>query len=500
MDVAEPLGFEPRDHGLVPRRALDATFVDGKLSFTSQRGSESVRPEEIVFIIPPNHQRNSSPIICALREDPEATDFPYQLDVFFVSGDLPQELTNGLLLSQFPDHLNPKPGSHDVHFIVSTKSGLGRAPKFWDNVVQPLVILADQKAPGGSSSETSGLSDRFNVLVTKDADSVRDFAKQSWAARTQAAEGAPPDKTETIVLLSGDGGVVDLLNGCEETDAATTLPTLAILPLGTGNSNFHSSHRPLYTDNGPSHMVLGLRTLFFGTPAPLPSFRASFSTGARLVTYTPAPGARDKFQDVTRHDVGVDHLFGALVASYGFHAQLVWESDTPEYRKHGDKRFGMVAQELLKEGHSYAARVEVRGTDGNTLTPIRREKFNYVLAALVSNLEKTFAISPGSGPLQGRLKLVHFGDVGAEKTMEIMMAAYKQGSHVGMRWETADGGEDYVGYEDAEEIRVTIGESDPRWRKVCIDGTIVELPEGGWMSVAKLKNPLFNLLADRSVL
>ncbi|GKT45652.1 uncharacterized protein ColSpa_05833 [Colletotrichum spaethianum] len=508
LDVAEPLGFEPRDHGLVPRRAHDAAFVDGKLTFTSQRGTESVRPEEVVFVIPAHRDLASSPIICALREDPEAKEFPYQLDILFVEGDLPAELTDGLLLSQFPGHLSPKPGSHEVHFVVSTKSGLGHAPKFWEGVVQPLVLLAGQKTSGGQSLTFTSEpptrhgddgKPRYNLLVTTDADSVRTFAKERWAARQQISSSeASPARTETIILLSGDGGVVDLLNGCEETDSTTALPTLALLPLGTGNAAFHSLHKPLYTETGPSHMVLGLRTLFFGVPAPLPAFRASFSPGSRLVSYTADPGAHAP-EDVSRHDTSVDHLFGAIVASYGFHAQLVWESDTPEYRKHGDKRFGMVAQELLKESHAYAAKVEVRGPDGVTRA-VEREKFAYALAALVSNLEKTFTISPGSGPLQGRLKLVHFGAVGGEKTMEIMMAAYKQGSHVGMRWTDAEGKEDYLGYEDAEEVRVTTGESDPRWRKVCIDGTIVEIPEGGWMAVSKLERPLFRVLAERSIL
>ncbi|KAK6224626.1 diacylglycerol kinase catalytic domain-containing protein [Colletotrichum tabaci] len=509
MPVMDVAGSEPRDHGLQPRHAHDAAFIDGKLSFASHRGTESVRPDEVVFVIPARPDVDSGPIICALREDSESGDFPYQLDILVVAGDLPAELTDGLLLSRFPEHLNPEPGSREVHFVVSTKSGLGHAPKFWDAVVQPLVVLAGQKTSRGQSStlpsEPPALGARegrlgYNVLVTEDADSVRNFAKERWAARQHVSSNgaASPPRSETIVLLSGDGGVVDLLNGCEEPHSATALPTLALLPLGTGNAAFHSLHKPLYTETGPSHMVLGLRTLFFGVPAPLPAFRASFSPGARLVSYTADPGAHAP-EDVTRHDTSIDHLFGAIVASYGFHAQLVWESDTPEYRKHGSKRFGMVAQELLKESHAYAATVEVRGPDGVT-KPVERETFAYALAALVSNLEKTFTISPGSGPLQGRLKLVHFGAVGGEKTMEIMMAAYKQGSHVGMRWTDGDGREDYLGYEDAEEIRVTIGESDPRWRKVCIDGTIVEIPEGGWMAISKLERPLFRVLADRSVL
>ncbi|KAJ0305185.1 hypothetical protein COL5a_009025 [Colletotrichum fioriniae] len=531
----EPLGG-PRAYGFVPRHARDAAFTDGKLTFTTQSGSESAGPEEIIFILPASSNPVSGPIFCVLKEDPEAKESPYQLDIILlVEGELPAELTShNLLLPQFPDHLTPRPESHDVHFVVSTKSGLGHAPKFWDGVVQPLVLLAGQKTTSGELASTfspeglsaHGLPSSFNILITEEADSVRKFAKERWAARQAASSSASSPRTETIVLLSGDGGVVDLLNGCEEEEkkkkeketgsstATTTLPTLALLPLGTGNACFHSLHKPLYAEKGPSHMVLGLRTLFFGTSRPLPSFRASFSPGARLISYTADPGPHapplgerdgdgqgDDETALSRHDTSVDHLFGAIVASYGFHAQLVWESDTPEYRKHGDKRFGMVAQELLKESHAYVATVEVRspGATGKQRRRVERERFGYALAAMVSNLEKTFTIAPDSGPLQGGLKLVHFGAVGGEKTMEIMMAAYKEGAHVGMKWTDAEGREDYLGYEDAEEVRVTIGESDPRWRKVCVDGTIVEIPEGGWMAVETLERPLFGILADRSV-
>ncbi|KAK1635135.1 diacylglycerol kinase catalytic domain-containing protein [Colletotrichum phormii] len=524
VDVAEPLG-EPRADGLVPRHARDAAFTDGKLTFTTQSGSESARPEEIIFIVPANSNPASDPVICVLREDTEAKESPYQLDIILLEeGDLPAELTSGdLLLPHFPEHLTPRPETHDVHFVVSTKSGLGHAPKFWDGVVQPLVLLAGQKTTSGdlastfaseepSAQGTTRLPSSFNVLITEDADSVRKFAKERWTARRAVSSSASLTRTETIVLLSGDGGVVDLLNGCEEEEketsspATATLPTLALLPLGTGNACFHSLHKPLYTETGPSHMVLGLRTLFFGTSRPLPSFRASFSPGARLISYTADPGphappAEGEGDETTlsRHDTSVDRLFGAIVASYGFHAQLVWESDTPEYRKYGDKRFGMVAQELLKKSHAYVATVELRSPGTMERRRVERERFGYALAAMVSNLEKTFTIAPDSAPLQGRLKLVHFGAVGGEKTMEIMMAAYKDGAHVGMKWTDAEGREDYLGYEDAEEIRVTIGETDPRWRKVCVDGTIVEIPEGGWMAVETLERPLFGILADRSV-
>ena len=103
--------------------------------------------------------------------------------------------------------------------------------------------------------------------------------------------------------------------------------------------------------------------------------------------------------------------------------------------------------------------------------------------------------------LDGQLRLVHFGDVGGEKTMEIMMAVYKGGEHVGMAWVKGDEEErERVGYEEVDEVRVTIGEEDPRWRKVCIDGTIVEVEKGGWMAVRRADEERLRVLVDQSVL
>lgn len=108
-------------------------------------------------------------------------------------------------------------------------------------------------------------------------------------------------------------------------------------------------------------------------------------------------------------------LYGAVVASYGFHATLVADSDTPEYRKHGDKRFGMVANELLNpdEGksppHAYKADVKIASGNG-ALELVGNGEHGYVLASLVSNLERIFIVSPESNKkLNGQLRLVHFG-------------------------------------------------------------------------------------------
>jgi diacylglycerol kinase family enzyme len=349
------------------------------------------------------------------------------------------------------------------------------------------------------------------LTVTKDSDTIRDFAGDLGRDSTTGER--------TVILLSGDGGVVDLLNGLDKADPQLTNlgagvgagssvpPTIALLPLGTGNALFHSLHKPLYAgpDPVPSPLVLGLRTLFKGTPAPLPTFRASFSPGTKLVS-APTEPDNDSVQKgteitpaTTDHDneVPVDHLLGAIVASYGFHASLVWESDTPAYRVHGDKRFGMAAAELLKVSHAYDARVTVRrrGGGGEFMSLDSRregnnERLSYVLMTLVSNLEKTFTISPASRPLDGLLRLVHFGDVGGDRTMEIMMAAYRGGEHVGMEG---------VGYEEVEEVVVTISEEDPRWRKVCVDGSIVKVEKGGWMRVRREERERLRVVVDATV-
>ena len=77
-----------------------------------------------------------------------------------------------------------------------------------------------------------------------------------------------------------------------------------------------------------------------------------------------------------------------------------------------------------------------------------------------------------------------------------MQAAYREGEHIGMQ---------DVGYEPPaedgtlEEVTVTVNEDDPRWRKVCVDGTIVELEQGGWMRVRREKGQWLRILVDRCV-
>ncbi|ETS82351.1 hypothetical protein PFICI_04227 [Pestalotiopsis fici W106-1] len=449
--------------------------------------------------------------IFSITEDLNNEEKPFNLTKSQVEH-VPQPLLAEFLQDGPPDYLRDA-ADKKVHVVVSTGSGTGLASKFYNFVLRPLLQelgLSERQSAGSENGSP------YALLITQDAQSIQRFARDLNIS-SKVSDGSLRLQ-HTVILLSGDGGAIELLNGKApgdddgeriESPSHASLPLVAMLPLGTGNGLFHSVHKPLYAetgDKGPSSLVLGLRTLLRGQARPLPSFKVDFSAGSRTIVYKASGaiagtdgGAASEEVEIKEESDTVSHLYGAIVASYGFHSQLVWESDTPEYRKHGSKRFQMVAAELLKENHAYSASVELTVADGTTRTKIDRQKHAYILSTPLSDLEKTFTISPASKPLDGVLRLVHFGPTSPEKTMEIMMAAYNNGSHVGMTWEADDGKTEQIGYDAIHQVRVTTQEENPRWRKVCIDGTIVEIPQGGTMTVTKEERPHLRLLVHPSI-
>lgn len=422
--------------------------------------SEPALPEATAVVVLDRTAQDAGYLVASLTEaSSDKEDGPYKLPLSGRSS-VPAGLEN-LVLKECPAHLRP---SRPVHAVVSAKSGTGLAEQVWGSTVRPLLELVQ-----GLGGGTPG----YKVHVTEDENSIKKFVRE-----------LPPSSAQpTVILLSGDGGMADLLNA---RDPASPAPAVVTLPLGTGNALFHSLHKPLYAPGGPTPLVQGLRTLWKGTPAPLPAFSARFPPGSKLVRADEDP---DGWEDV-------ESVLGAVVFSHGFHASLVWESDTPRYREHGAARFGMVAAELLKGSHAYEVEVSIRGPGDSAFRSLQRVdgeegsdgdvgKVGYILVAMVSNLEQTFAISPASRPLDGQLRLVHFGAVGGERTMEIMKAAYDGGKHV----EMAD-----VGYEEVEVLELSLLEEEARWRKVCVDGTIVEVPQGGKVRLERAGAPVHVLV------
>ncbi|CAH0048713.1 unnamed protein product [Clonostachys solani] len=495
-------------------KAEDLTVRDGKLTWSSHGVSNQIDVGSLLFALKPPASAHQY-IICGLKENnSESAATTFEL-VLLQTSSIPDQISSLHLVSQIPPHLRPSTDNL-VDIVVSTKAGSGLALRFWQAVLHPLLRVTReelaQASPGTEAAELAG-SQQENVLVTENAGSVPQFAQRLWAShggQTHRDGGHGGKQSRTVILLSGDGGIVDILNSCEDDAQAPaasspTQPLVCPLPLGTGNALFHSLHKPVASARpASSPLVLGLQTLFQGAPANLPTFRASFSAGSRVVVAAEEQqaaaadgGATDTPPELQEGNKPVSYLNGAVVASYGFHASIVHESDTPAYRAHGQKRFGMVAQELLRRSHPYTAQVEIRRPGVASFERVPRETHAYVLVTPLSNLERTFAISPDSRPLDGRLRAVHFGPIGGERIMDVMMKAYDGGKHVALAWEE-DG--ERVWYDEVEEIRLKALDADGRWRKVCIDGTIVELPLGGHMVVSKSNHTLLRVLAPKDVL
>jgi diacylglycerol kinase family enzyme len=359
------------------------------------------------------------------------------------------------------------PEQRKTHVIISTGSGDKCADAFFSSVVRPILesIYGETVVRG------------MKIHTTQSPASILELTDD--VLFPTANEGRPI----RIILLSGDGGIVDLVNGLssKSPNPQTYIPPqVVILPLGTANALYHSM-------NAGGYNIWGLSALASSKAKPLPTFTATFSPGARRLV---DEGRQEQELPKDEHGNGIVH--GAVVASWGMHASLVGDSDTTEYRKHGVERFKMAAKEALYPAdgsppHPYKGKVSILKEnpdaviqEGAQWTTLPEEEHMYVLATMVSHLEKPFCISPKSKPLDGSMHLVHFGPRSGDAVMSVMNKAYDGGKHVD---------EEDVRYESIDGLRIEFEgkEDDGRWRRICIDGQIVRVEKDGWVEIRKAK-------------
>ncbi|OOQ86770.1 hypothetical protein PEBR_19928 [Penicillium brasilianum] len=371
---------------------------------------------------------------------------------------LPEGLSPFLV--DIPTHLRRK---EPVQVVVSTRSGTGTAKAVFQDTVEPFLQY---------------LRLEYRVYETQSAQTILELSRSHFLK--DACAGIP----QTILLLSGDGGLVDLVDVFyKSTKTLQVAPDIGLIPCGTGNAMASS----LGLRSGPTS---GLRALLRGQPSPVPTFAASFSPGSRLML------------DEGRQSVLIDSypdgpyqtIYGAVVASWGLHAALVADSDTAEYRKFGSERFKMAAKELLHPSdgtspHRFHGQITLAMSDvqtgKQTLRRLTESEHMYVLASLVPRLEKDFLISPDTEPLGGQLRFLRFGPLSGDEAMRLMILAYQGGQHVH---------DELVTYEEIEWLRIDFHEDLERWRRVCIDGKIVAVDEGGWMEISKESRQLLNII------
>ena len=382
---------------------------------------------------------------------------------------LPPTLLSQHLCTEIPAHLSvaSRDRRTNLHIILSLGSGVGGARNAFKNSIQPFLSFL-------------GLNN-YEVHETSSGQTIAELARSFLQL---ARNGV----SQTIILVSGDGGLTDVVDVFYSNDnlemASFCPPTIALIASGTGNAMASSTGLL-------DHPISGLMTLLRGRPEPIPVLCASFSPGSQYIT------------DEGRRRISLDDnglagqplkIYGAVVASWGMHASLVADSDTAEYRKFGADRFKMAAKELLypssgDETHKYNGIVTFTMLNSETrkvyTKTINSSQHMYVLATLVPNLERDFRISPDSKALDGRLRVIHFGPMSPERAMQLMGLAYQNGKHVH---------EETVTYTEVEGLKIELLEEDEKWRRVCIDGKIITVQQGGWMEVHKEAKHLLNLV------
>lgn len=397
----------------------------------------------------------------------------------------------GLSLSQtkprLPAHFTP---DREVHVIISTLSGDQTALEYYQKTLEPFLT---------SRISHLKLKENYFVHTTTSSTSIAHLTKNLFLFN--AKKGVK----QTLILLSGDGGIVDIVNTLTTTlqreiddsrpPSIFFKPVICLVPCGTANAlawSLNVAHDPL-------------KMIWEGRARALPQFEVTFSKQAMLVTdegrqQRPfvSAGARDENRSDGRTIVGSQQtdlagqegyfdpdgnvrIYGCVVFSWGLHASLVALSDTTEKRKHGIDRFKFAAQELIEEGHVYKGQVKIRKDrhgKWERLNNADDDRHSYILATLVSNLEEKFRISPASRPLDGVLRLISIDATEpAEKLSATMMQAYDNGKHVES---------DTVTYEAIDGLRIDFTDEEDQWRQICVDGKIVIIEKGGFVEVRNM--------------
>ena len=447
-------------------RGKDASLiydaVEGVLSIKGDSWHETIIDRSVIAVIDGGKDGeigNKKQQILLLSKLPGAHHMFENVEVT----NLPQSFIDANLISPRFEYLVPSRSTSkggglapSLYVVISIGSGTGEAQEFFNNVVKPAFTA-------------SGIQPFSYYVHTTDSNkSISRFI--SAVVLPRANEGV----SQTVLLLSGDGGIVDTINVLlsSKRSGQYLKPAIGILTMGTGNALANSTGLN-------SDLTRGLRHFYRGQAHLLPTFTATFSPGSEILL-----DEGRKIESVASPAADAGEMCGAVVCSWALHASLVADSDTTEYRKFGSQRFQMAAKELLSPSdgsapHVYKGQITLFKLDENgheTRQTMNAQTHAYILATLVSNLEEKLTISPASKPLDGQLRLVNFGTIPSEEVMKILGLAFQGGAHVD---------HEEVGYESIEGIRIDFDELDGRWRRVCVDGRIVRVGEKGWVEVRK---------------
>ncbi|ODQ77124.1 hypothetical protein BABINDRAFT_163851 [Babjeviella inositovora NRRL Y-12698] len=326
--------------------------------------------------------------------------------------------TDAVQVTELPLYLR-----NHVLVIDSASSGAGRgaSPGIYQQVIQPLFEI---------------LAIKHQYVLTQSATHIAEIAAS-----------LSHERDTTVLIISGDTSIQEFVNGLGKIATPKKI-FIATIPHGTGNA----LSRSLRPDNGP---LLAVKSLLEGSFGAFPIYEVQFPPLSSFVASS-EPVSLLKF---------------VVVLSWGFHASLVADSDTPEMRKLGLQRFQVAAQDNLKREQIYHGTVEILAK-GNVLTA-DNGPFSYVVVTPVTRFEPTFEISPQGNVFENSLYLVSFKGVEKnEEILEIMHKVYAAGSHI------HDPRVTYQKIMPGDVLKLAVNESGETKRRVCVDGAIVASGKG----------------------
>lgn len=107
------------------------------------------------------------------------------------------------------------------------------------------------------------------------------------------------------------------------------------------------------------------------------------------------------------------------------------------------------------------------------------DEHTYLLISHVSHLEPTFQIAPRQSPLQSSLSVVQIGEMDGAGLMGVMKAVYDGSKHLEM--------ESVRFFDGVKEVEFVVNEGEERWRRICVDGEIIVIEQGGRINVKVLE-------------
>ena len=162
---------------------------------------------------------------------------------------VPEAFLNKHLFQGLPAHLNP--AANALRVLISTLSGTGLSPQFFDDILEPVLGTIGLK------------SSDYDVVRTQSAESVKEFAQSELLVR--ANEG----KKQTVLMLSGDGGMVDTINGLLESgERSRYIFKTSVSPLLFPNCQIaYSALRTARIPNHFSRSCLSAQATLSSTPS-----------------------------------------------------------------------------------------------------------------------------------------------------------------------------------------------------------------------------------------